>query len=332
VTTLVTGAGLVGSLVAERIARGGGKAVLFDVAFSVDNINEHIAGLDVEMVRGDITEVSELIGTIGAHGITTIVHTAALLTSTVNARPMLGVRTNLMGTLNVLEAARLSGVERIVFCSAFSVTLGRSWAGADRAVTEDEAVHLVTEYPPTIYGTMKLASEWLSHNFEDAYGLRTISMRLGGVFGPWRGAPSGGPSRLVQQIVQQATSGQAVRLSRQDLEQRMDFVYARDVAKGLVLAAQHESPPSSVYNHSGGRVHSVRDAVGMMSDILGTAVELEEFDNATSQGAYAPGPTIDISRIRDELGFEPDFPLDIALRDYATWLTGTPPAATGPRA
>jgi nucleoside-diphosphate-sugar epimerase len=328
-TTLVTGAGLVGSLVAERLARAGERAVLFDVAFSVENVTEHVGDLDVEPVRGDITELSELMGAIATHGVRRIIHTASFLTSTVNARPVAGVRTNLMGTLTVLEAARLAGLERVVFCSANTVTMGKSWTDTSVAVSEDLPVHLVTEYPPTIYGTMKLACEWLSHNYADAYAVRTVSMRLGGVFGPWRGVPSGGPSRLAQHIIEHAWRGQPVRLTRADLEQRMDFVYARDVAKGLVLGADHPDPPSRVYNLSGGRLYSVREAVEVVGKVLDREVRLEEVAAAENRGSYPPGPAIDITLITKELGFVPDFPLDEAVRDYIAWLDRT--AAGGGR-
>src|SRR5262249_49419617 len=153
-TTLVTGAGLVGTLVAERLATRGQQAILFDVAFSADNVEEHVGGLDVPLVRGDITEISELIGAINTHHVERIIPTASFLTSTVAVRPVAGVRTNLMGTLGVLEAARLAGLQRVVFCSANTVTMGKTWTDTSVPVSEDLAVHLVSEYPPTIYGTM----------------------------------------------------------------------------------------------------------------------------------------------------------------------------------
>lgn len=318
-TTLITGAGLVGSLVARRIVESGGPApVLFDVAFSHENLRDHFDLDQVRMVRGDVTALSELFDAVQTYEVGRIVHTASFLTSTVNQRPVSGVHVNLGGMLTVLETARLTGLERVVFCSANTVTMGR--VRADET-DEDFSLRSVSEYPPTIYGTMKLASEWLGHNYADAFGVSVVSMRLGGVFGPWRGTPSGGPSRLVKTVVEQAWAGQPVRLSSADMAQSMDFVYARDVAKGLVLALEHPKPPSRVYNLSGGRLCSVAEVVDLLGQRLGRDVVVEHADEETSRGSYRPGPPIDISRATRELDFVPDFPIEKALDDYIEWLT-----------
>ncbi len=300
--------------------------MLYDVAFSPDNLRDHFDLADVRLIRGDVTELAELFDAVTANGVDQIVHTASYLTSAVNQRPMSGVHVNLGGMLTVLETARLAGLRRVVFCSANTVTMGR--VRADET-DEDFALRSVSEYPPTIYGTMKLASEWLGHNYRDAFGLEVVSMRLGGVFGPWRGTPSGGPSRLLQTVIEQAWEGKPVRLSAGDLAQSMDFVYARDVAKGLVLALDHPAPPSPVYNLSGGRLCSIAEVVDLLGQRLGREVVVESALDETSRGSYKPGPPIDISRVSRELGFAPDFPIERAIEDYLDWLARTQPGPRG---
>jgi nucleoside-diphosphate-sugar epimerase len=152
-------------------------------------------------------------------------------------------------------------------------------------------------------------------------------MRLGGVFGPWRGTPSGGPSRLVQTILESAWRKEPVRLAAADLDQRMDFIYARDVAKGLVLGSTHADPPSRVYNLAGGRLYSVREAIEVLEKVLGREVQLEETTSAAPRGSYAPGPRMDIAKLTEELGFVHDFPLDAAFEDFLAWLDRVGPDA-----
>ena len=291
--------------------------MLYDVTFSTENLQDHFALSDVRLVRGDVTDIAELYDAVSTNGVDRIVHTASFLTSTVNQRPVAGVHVNLIGMLSVLETARLAGLKRVVFCSANTVAMGR--AEIDQT-DEDFTLRSVSEYPPTIYGTMKLASEWLGHNYRDVFGVDVVSMRLGGVFGPWRGAPSGGPSRLLKAIIEQAWAGKPVRLSESDLAQSMDFVYARDVAKGLVLALDHPAPPSRVYNLSGGRLCSVGEVVNLVGKALGREVALEAAPEGASTSSYRPGPPINISRATRELGFEPDFPIERAIEDYLDWL------------
>ncbi len=330
-TILVTGAGMVGTATAARLVAAGEQVVLFDVAFSPDNLDQGVAaGIEsgeVVLRRGDITELAELLDAIRANRVSRIIHTASLLTSTVAQRPVKGVATNLVGTVSVLEAARLAGLDRVVFCSSASGSMGRVNPDLATAVPEDFSLRTVSEYPPSIYATLKLSAEWLSHNYEDAYDLPTVSMRLGGIFGPWRGTPSGGPSRLLQHVVECAWQEQPVTLSAADLRQTMDFIYVPDVAKGLVLAATRPDPPSRVYNLSGGALYSIDDVVTLLGAHLGRPINLQ-LREADNRGSYGPSPPIDIQLARTELGFEPDYPLPRALEHYLAWCDQNPTAVS----
>ena len=106
-STLITGAGMVGSLVAAQLLEGGEEPVLFDIAFSTANLEERLGTNAVPMVRGDVTELSELLEAVERYKVDRIIHTAGLLSSAMNDRPMRGVHVNLMGTTAVLETARL---------------------------------------------------------------------------------------------------------------------------------------------------------------------------------------------------------------------------------
>ncbi|MYA13382.1 MAG: NAD-dependent epimerase/dehydratase family protein, partial [Acidimicrobiaceae bacterium] len=158
-TTLITGAGMIGSLAAARIAEERDeRPVLYDIAFSERNLSERLDPGSVELVKGDIGDIGDLLRAIESHGVERIIHTASLLTRDLIPRPVAGVRVNVMGTLNVLEAARMAGLARVVFCSSTVVTMGRrSVAPADDTI-EDFNLNVVSEYPPSLYASMKLAS------------------------------------------------------------------------------------------------------------------------------------------------------------------------------
>jgi UDP-glucose 4-epimerase len=260
-----------------------------------------------------------LLDAVNSVNATRIIHTAALLTSAVTQRPLYGTQVNLMGTLNVLEVARLTSVERVVMCGANAVRLGLNGPDGDATLTEDFRLRSVSESPPSFYATGKLAAEWFAANYQQVFGLSTVTMRIGGVFGPWKGAPSGGPSRLMQQIISAAWRDQPIRLGEADLAQSMDFVYAEDVAQGLVLAAQHAAAVSRVYNLSSGQVYSIAEVLALVADRLHRKPHVETVAGQDTSG-YRPGELIDISLARTELGYEPEFPLERAIDSYVRWL------------
>ena len=108
-TTLITGAGMIGSLAAGRIVRERTErpGPLSTWRFSMQNLAERLDPDTVEMVKGDATDVGHLVDTMRRHDIDRVIHTASFLTRDVIARPYAGVRVNLMGTLSALEAARI---------------------------------------------------------------------------------------------------------------------------------------------------------------------------------------------------------------------------------
>lgn len=321
-TTLITGAGMIGSLAAARIiAERGERPVLYDMAFSADNLAERLDLDQATLVKGDIGDIGDLIAAIEAHGVDRIIHTASLLTRDVIPRPVAGVRVNLMGTLSVLEAARLAGVQRVVFCSSTVVTMGRRSVRPQDDTVEDFSLNVVSEYPPSLYASMKLASEWLCHNYRDSYGVETASVRFGGVFGPWHGVPGGGPSKLLKQLIECAHGGAVYRIAEPDLDrQGMDYTYSPDGAQAVVRAAYAAEVPNRVYNASMGELHTIREIIGLIEQAAGRpiAMEITQEDSMTKYGN--PTSPMDLSASRRDLGYEVEYPMGAAVADYLEWL------------
>jgi nucleoside-diphosphate-sugar epimerase len=325
-TTLITGAGLVGSLAAARlIAEPGERPVLYDVAFSMGNVAERVPLDRVDLVRGDLAEVGDLARAIQQYRVERIIHTAGFLTWMVRERPAAGVRVNLVGTLNVLEAARITGVKRVVFCSSSTVYMGLRQPPPGGTLSEDFALHAVGEYPPSVYASMKLAAEWLGHNYTNEYGLDVVSVRFGGVFGPWHGTPSGGPSQLLQQLVESAWYGRPAQIGAGDVQRGgMDYVYASDAAQGVVRAALAADVPNRVYNIAMGELYTVREIIALLERLTGRQVALDLYEQGSRAGYSQATYPADISRARDELGYVVEFPMEAALRDYWSWLERQP--------
>src|SRR5262249_19685202 len=119
-TTLIIGAGLVGSQIARLLVEAGERAVLVDHAAQRDALGQIAAPDRVPLIEGDVLRPFSLTQAIAEHGITQIVHTAAnpLLTLGAQRDPYAAIQLNIMGTVNVLEAARLHKVKRVVVSSS----------------------------------------------------------------------------------------------------------------------------------------------------------------------------------------------------------------------
>ena len=323
-TTLITGAGMIGSLAAARIvSERGERPVLYDVAFSEPNLSERLDRDSVDLVKGDIGDIGDLLRAIESHGVERIVHTASLLTRDLIPRPVAGVRVNVMGTLNVLEAARMAGLARVVFCGSTVVTMGRRRVAPTDDTVEDFNLNVVSEYPPSLYASMKLASEWLCHNYTDSYGLDTAVVRFGGVFGPWHGVPGGGPSKLLQQLIECAHFGRKYRIAEADLHrQGMDYTYSIDGAQGLVRAAFAPEIPNRVYNATMGELLTIASIIEQIEQAAGRPIDLEitQEDSMTKYGNTAS--PMDLTASRRDLGYKVEYPMDVAVADYLRWLSG----------
>ena len=325
-TTLITGAGMIGSLAASRIiADHGERPVLYDVGFSTVNLAERFDEDQVVMVKGDVTDVGDLIHTIRRHGVDRVIHTASLLTRDVIARPYAGVRVNLMGTLAALEAARICGVQRFVFCSSTVVTMGRTTVDTTQPTPADFSMNVVSEYPPSIYASMKLSCEWLCHSYSEM-GVDAVAVRFGGVFGTWHGVPGGGPSKLLKQLIECSYYGRTYQIAAPDLDrQGMDYTYAPDGAQAIVKAAHADRVPSRVYHATMGELHSIQEIIGIIEKASGRPLSVEVLDQDSMTKYGNPTSPMDLSSARAELGYKVDYPMDVAVTDYLGWLSRTDP-------
>src|SRR5262244_4500812 len=122
-TTLITGGtGLIGAALADQLLANGERVVLFDVALPEARVAPlRRYGDRLELARGDVQAVAELISTIRAHEVTAVVHLAYVLGAVGNAEPERATRINMLGTVNALEAARLAGVSRVLLASSIAV-------------------------------------------------------------------------------------------------------------------------------------------------------------------------------------------------------------------
>ncbi len=261
-TTLVTGAGLIGRLTADLLAARGDPVLLADIR--APHASPH------PFVTCDVTDAAALDAVIAGHAIRRIIHTAALLSTSIRQDPVLGIRVNVMGTANVLDCARRHAITRVVCASSTTVaytTFGRHDAAP---IEEDNPLHLISERPASIYAMSKIAGEHMALLYHDLYGLDVVVLRYGAVLGGGTEAPSSVPGRLLARLAEGGRSGVPVALDDPFLAWggREEFVDARDCARANRAALDAANPTQRVYNIAPGTWFSLPEFVAVVREVF----------------------------------------------------------------
>ena len=313
-TTLVIGAGLIGSQVARILVERGEKPVLMDHAAQPQAISQIVDLAKVTLIQGDVLRPLTIVDALRSHNITRIAHTAAnpLLTLGAQKEPYAAINLNIMGTVNVLEAARITGLKRVVVSSS-SVLNSYLAGGADGG---DFGREEAFPRPTTFYSATKQAVESLGLNYAKWCGIEFAGLRYGAVFGPWSGAGGGGPSNIIREAMKNALAGKEATVPPGPME----WVYSKDAARGTVLALDAKDLGTGVFNITMGAVTQpgeFAEAIGAV--VPGAKVKFDAPPSArvalTNRDSHA-----DLSRAKRHLGFEPEFKLKEAVKDQAEWM------------
>jgi UDP-glucuronate 4-epimerase len=267
---LVTGAfGCIGAWTVAELVRGGRDVVTFDLATEPRRLSlllDDRSGFT--HVAGDITDEAAVDAAFD--GVTHVIHLAALQVPFVRADPPLGARVNVVGTVNVFEAAKRRGL-RVVYASSI--------AALDAAGSLDGA-------PTTLYGAFKRANEHTAAVYFAESGVESVGLRPHTVYGVGRDQ---GLTSAPTVAMLAAAAGRAYTIPYGGACQMQ---FARDVARAFIAAAESDALGSAVHNLPGRRV-SVEEIVAAIGadDIRHDDVRLpfpEEVDGS-SFAAVVPG-------------------------------------------
>ena len=288
---LVTGGGgFIGSHLAARLLGLGYEVRVLDNFATGRRSNIDAIGPEVELVEGDIQSYERASKAVA--GCEVVLHQAALPSVPRSIQdPLTSNATNVIGTLNVLLAARDHGARRVVYASSSSVY------GANPDLPKRE--HAPT-LPISPYATAKLAGEGYARSFHGVYGLETVALRYFNVFGP-RQDPTSQYAAVVPNFIAALLAGRPPVIFG-DGEQSRDFTYVANVVEANVLAMAAADVAGKVYNVACGEQVSLNRLVAELRDLLGSDVE----------PIYAPARAgdirhslADLARARSELEYEP---------------------------
>ena len=303
---LVTGGlGFIGSHVVDLLVSEDFSVVVVDNGYSgvSDNISHHIDSGSVEFFDVDIRDYDALSKVF--EGVDSVIHLAAVVSvDEFLDNPFLGFDVNVIGTLNVAEAARRFDVDKIVFASSTAVYGEPTYLPIDESHPTN---------PRNPYGASKLAGEKILFSYSDTYGLKVVALRYFNVYGPrMRPGPYAG---VIYRFISSVLKREPIRIFG-DGEQTRDFVYVKDVARATVRALNYNF--SDVFNVGTGVSTSINELAELVMKLTGTQVDVIHENERPGDIKRSMARIDKISR---DLNWRPEFSLTEGLRETIRYLS-----------
>jgi UDP-glucose 4-epimerase len=326
VNWLITGGcGFIGTALIRSLTEEGGHAVRVvdnlsvgtreDLAAAgdfVDVSSDELGPIDsgerVELIAGDITD--DDLALRAAQGAEVIVHLAAntgVMPSVEDPRG--DCMSNVVGTLNYLEAARHNDVGRFVFASSGGTVIGE----AEPPIHEEMVPH-----PVAPYGASKLAGEGYCSAYFQTFGVETVALRFGNVYGPL----SGHKNSVVARFIKRAVEGEVLEIYG-DGTQTRDFIYVEDLIRAVRLSATVEDVGGEVFQIATSAETTVQELTDRLLPALATAgLENIEVRKTAARRGEVRRNYADTSKARRMLGWQAKAGLDEGLKRTVDWFVG----------
>lgn len=307
---LVTGgAGFIGSHLVEKLLNEGHEVVILDDFndFYDPAIKQaNIAGFakDVTVYHADLRDAAGVRNVFHREKIDTIAHVAARAGVRPSIQePRLYYDTNVIGTLHLLEAARLTGVERFIFASSSSVY------GATRTIPFSEDQHLTQTLSP--YGATKIAGEFLCSSYAHLYRMRVVALRYFTVYGPRQR-----PDLAIHQFTRRIYAGQAIDQFGNGSTRR-DYTYIDDIIQGTMAALQYDGSLFDVFNLGESETIQLNELIAAIENALGKKAKVNQLPE---QPGDMSKTCADISKARKLLGYNPTTKFSEGLPKFVEWF------------
>jgi UDP-glucuronate 4-epimerase len=310
VRILVTGgAGFIGShLVEKLLSVGHDIAILddFNDFYDPQIKRENIArtSRDVEIHHVDLRDNTAMRNLFHREKFETIAHLAARAGVRPSIQnPQLYYDTNVAGTLHLLDAARVTGVERFIFASSSSVY------GASKKVPFSEDQHLTQTFSP--YAATKIAGEFLCSTFSHLYQMRVVVLRYFTVYGPRQR-----PDLAIHQFTRRIYAGEAIDQFGGGTTRR-DYTYIDDIIQGTLAGLKYEGPLFDIFNLGESETIRLKDLISAIESALGKKAKINQLPE---QPGDMPLTCADISKAKKLLGYDPKTKFQEGLPRFIDWF------------
>lgn len=309
---LVTGgAGFIGSHVCERLLNAGHHVWAFDELNSfydpqlkrrnIRDIQTHAKPF--EFVQGDITDRAALDELFGSVKFDQVIHLAARAGVRPSlAEPALYQRVNVEGTVNVLEAARKTGVKKIIIASSSSVY------GVNSKVPFAESDPIFAAISP--YAASKLACEALGHVYHHIYGMDIAMLRFFTVYGPRQR-----PDLAIYKFAKLITAGKPIPVFGDGSTAR-DYTFVSDTVDGVMACTQKEIG-FDIFNLGESQTVTLSRLIEVLESALGKKAVI---DRQPAQPGDVPLTFADISKSCAKLGYQPHIKIEQGIALFVDWF------------
>ena len=309
-SVLVTGGyGHIGSWVCQQLVERGHHVLALDR--SKRNLS-YLRDRDSEIshIPIDVLDQAGLYRTFleNKDSIDGVIHVAGLIGGPIFAQnPRQNIYLNVMGTVNMLEVARLFKLRRFIYISS-----GAVYGVRDNIPLEDEPLT-----PGDIYGAAKASAEFIGIQYASEFDLDFRSLRVYFAYGPGRLPSEVTP---IHQAVFGSLTGQTRIEMKAGADQSIDFTYIKDIARAVCLLYEAPELTYRQYNVSSGVCYQIPELIEKVAGYAGV-----ELDISIGPGRIMPrGPSIDSSRLQKELNFQAEYDLASGVEEYRKWLIDQP--------
>jgi len=315
-STLVTGAdGFIGSHLVEALVRRGHEVRAFVLYNSfnswgwLDHVPEDIRS-NIDVFAGDVRDPNGV--RTAMKGCDTVYHLAALIAIPYSYHsPDAYVDTNVKGTLNILQAARDHGVERVIHTSTSEVYGSAQFV----PITED---HPLKGQSP--YSASKIGADQLAHSFYASFELPVATVRPFNTYGPRQSARA-----VIPTIITQIAAGErTIKLGA--LTPTRDFNYVSDTVAGFIAVAESERAVGEVVNVGSGFEVSIGDLAHLIADVMDVSIDIKtEEERLRPEKSEVDRLHADNSRLQNWTEWAPEYAeidgLRAGLQETASWFS-----------
>jgi UDP-glucose 4-epimerase len=304
---LVTGGtGFIGAHIVQLLIQHEENVVAYDAAPD-RNLLERLMGKEksglVKVVQGDITDLAHLIRTCQEYAVQKIIHTAALLGSASSANPLLAVRINCEGTVNVFETARILRLNRVVFASSVAVF------GPPEKYKQEYIPNDAPHYPSGIYGACKSFNEACARHYFNEYSVDSIAIRFPGVYGEGQSRGLGGA--IIEELLVKPALGKPGKVPCGD--DNNNWIYVEDAARAVVMASK-VSPTKTKAFTVDGDVRSFAEAAAYIKSLI------PEADITLLPGRTGFASKFDTTPVREEIGYRPEWTIEKGMKKIIDYI------------
>jgi UDP-glucuronate 4-epimerase len=328
---LVTGAaGFIGSHVAQRLLARGYEVVgldnlndYYDVTLKQARLARLTPQANFRFVKLDLADLPGMAALFASEKFARVVHLAAQAGVRYSLEdPHAYVRSNVTGTLTVLEGCRHNAVGHLVYASTSSVY------GANTNMPF--SVHNIADHPLSLYASTKRANELMAHNYSALFGLPTTGLRFFTVYGPW-----GRPDMALFLFTRNILEGKPIDVFNHGHHKR-DFTYVDDIAEGVVRVAERPPAPDPqwrsdapdpassfapfrIYNIGNNRPVELMRYIEVIEQCLGRKAHKNLLP---LQPGDVPETCADIDDLVRDVGYRPATPVEVGVKNFVDWFCG----------